>query len=217
MSEISTSRELPVIEVPVELRGPSDEEILNMESCDDTPRKRRAARRLSKRERMAKKLGKGLSQMHEIVKTVESRNESAKTVKNAVPHRPVKPFPEFEMRETRANVSEARKKLDALFAKPAEKPVEKAEPKVAKTLISETPRPTSGRVLKGSFGAKPSEHKAEIVSAAELMKRRLEERAKKIRDALFAKNHPEATAPAMNPDGTPVKRPRGRPRKNPIV
>ena len=59
-------------------------------------------------------------------------------------------------------------------------------------------------------GDKP---KAVIVSAADHAKQKAEERAKKIQDFFKAK-HPEATT---KPDGTPVKRGRGRPRKNPIV
>ena len=83
-----------------------------------------------------------------------------------------------------------------------------------KSVLSEPPKPPSGRVLKGSFGAKPGDKpKAVIVSAADLARQRIEERAKKIREALMAKNralHPEAAAEM------PVKRPRGRPRKNPL-
>ena len=82
------------------------------------------------------------------------------------------------------------------------------------SVLSEPPKPPSGRVLKGSFGAKPGDKpKAVIVSAADLARQRIEERAKKIREALMAKNralHPEAAAEM------PVKRPRGRPRKNPL-
>ena len=89
-----------------------------------------------------------------------------------------------------------------------------APKRVLKSVLSEPPKPPSGRVLKGSFGAKPSDKpKAVIVSAADLARQRIEERAKKIREALMAKNralHPEAAAEI------PVKRPRGRPRKNPL-
>ena len=98
------------------------------------------------------------------------------------------------------------------------KPIKPAAPetpkRVLKSVLSEPPKPPSGRVLKGSFGAKPGDKpKAVIVSAADLARQRIEERAKKIREALMAKNralHPEAAAEM------PVKRPRGRPRKNPL-
>ena len=83
-----------------------------------------------------------------------------------------------------------------------------------KAMISEAPKPASGRVLKASFGAKTGDKpKAVIVSAADHAKQKAEERAKKIQDFFKAK-HPEAT---VMPDGTPVKRGRGRPRKNPVV
>ena len=90
----------------------------------------------------------------------------------------------------------------------------KADSIKLKGVISETPKPASGRVLKASFDAKTGDKpKAVIVSAADHAKQKAEERAKKIQDFFKAK-HPEAT---VMPDGTPVKRGRGRPRKNPIV
>ena len=55
-----------VIEVPPELRGPSNEEILQKEGREDTPRRRRAAARPSKRERMDKKLGISRAEMSKI-------------------------------------------------------------------------------------------------------------------------------------------------------
>ena len=74
---------------------------------------------------------------------------------------------------------------------------------------------TGGAGDRGSFGAKPSdEAKAKVYSVAELERLRMEERAKKIRAELARKNKP--AAPALAEDGTPVKRPRGRPRKNPL-
>ena len=114
----------------------------------------------------------------------------------------------------------ARKKLESLFSAafrrerhveetPAAAPVKK-EPKFTPPSV-----PSSGRVLRGSFGAKPSdEAKAKVYSVAELERIRMEERAKKIRAELARKNKP--AAPALAEDGTPVKRPRGRPRKNPL-
>lgn len=88
-----------------------------------------------------------------------------------------------------------------------------------KTFLGQTP--SSGRVLKASFGAKVGEKpKAVIVSAAELALQKAEERAKKIREALFAKRTTasaiQTDGPAAQPEGQPVKRPRGRPRKNPL-
>jgi hypothetical protein len=91
---------------------------------------------------------------------------------------------------------------------------EKPESHKPQAMTTEAPKPASGRVLKVSFGAKTGDKpKAVIVSAADHAKQKAEERAKKIQDFFKAK-HPEATT---MPDGTPVKRGRGRPRKNPIV
>ena len=55
-----------VIEVPPELRGPSNEEILQMSEREDTERRRRAAARPSKRERMRRKMDKELAAMAKI-------------------------------------------------------------------------------------------------------------------------------------------------------
>jgi hypothetical protein len=90
---------------------------------------------------------------------------------------------------------------------------EKSEHEVPRSMISEMPKPASGRVLKASFGAKNgTAPKAVIVSAADLAKQKAEARAKKIQE-FFRSKHPEATT---MPDGAPIKRPRGRPRKNPL-
>ena len=94
-----------------------------------------------------------------------------------------------------------------------------AEPIRAKSVV-EPSQPTTGRVLKASFGTKSAEKpKAVIVSAAELARQRAEERAKKIRETLLAKKMGSVASmpPAATDNGEqPVKRPRGRPRKNPL-
>lgn len=200
--------DLPVIEVPPELRGPSDEEILAREGGKDSPKRRRAARRPSKRERLAAKMRKEMASMARIAKVAETKPEP-RMAKPAFeePRRPyVSPMGEK---------SDARKKLDSLFTKPV-----KAEP--ISIPRPELKMPTSGRVLKGAFGANIAEKpKTVVVSAAELLKQRMEERAKKVREALMAKKRSltgiSAEEPATTADGTPVKRGRGRPRKNPIV
>ncbi len=203
-----------VIEVPPELRGPSNEEILQMSEREDTERRRRAAARPSKRERLRRKMNKELAAMSEIgsgkVQAAPAQPAPVQHVSVTNAERPApKKQPSF-----------ARKKLESLFSaafrreRPAEPapvvaPVKK-EPKFTPPSV-----PSSGRVLRGSFGAKPSdEAKAKVYSVAELERIRMEERAKKIRAELARKN--KAVAPAVAEDGTPVKRPRGRPRKNPL-
>ena len=211
-----------VIEVPPELRGPSNEEILQMSEREDTERRRRAAARPSKRERMRRKMNKELAEMSRIgsgmspataapsapIQHVSAKGASA----SADPSRSAdKPAPKHSF---------ARKKLESLFSAAfrRERP---AEPAPAVAPVKKEPKftppavPASGRVLRGSFGAKPSdEAKAKVYSVAELERIRMEERAKKIRAELARKN--KTVAPAVAEDGTPVKRPRGRPRKNPL-
>ena len=207
-----------VIEVPPELRGPSNEEILQMSEREDTERRRRAAARPSKRERLRRKMNKELAAMSKIGSGVTPaslaqpapvQHVSAMNGEQKATEAPQKKQPSF-----------ARKKLESLFSAafrrerhveetPAAAPVKK-EPKFTPPSV-----PSSGRVLRGSFGAKPSdEAKAKVYSVAELERIRMEERAKKIRAELARKNKP--AAPALAEDGTPVKRPRGRPRKNPL-
>ena len=211
-----------VIEVPPELRGPSNEEILQMSEREDTERRRRAAARPSKRERMRRKMNKELAEM--------SRIGSGMSPATAAPSAPIQHVsakgasasadPSQSADKPAPKHSFARKKLESLFSAAfrRERP---AEPAPAVALVKKEPKftppsvPASGRVLRGSFGAKPSdEAKAKVYSVAELERIRMEERAKKIRAELARKN--KAVAPAVAEDGTPVKRPRGRPRKNPL-
>lgn len=79
-------------------------------------------------------------------------------------------------------------------------------------MMSAPLKPASGRVLKASFFGTSTSPRAEIISAADLEKQRTAEREKKIRNLVLAKN-PIATT---MPDGQPIKRPRGRPRKKPL-
>lgn len=211
-----------VIEVPPELRGPSNEEILQMSEREDTERRRRAAARPSKRERMRRKMNKELAEM--------SRIGSGMSPATAAPSAPIQHVsakgasasadPSQSADKLAPKHSFARKKLESLFSAAfrRERP---AEPAPAVAPVKKEPKftppsvPASGRVLRGSFGAKPSdEAKAKVYSVAELERIRMEERAKKIRAELARKN--KAVAPAVAEDGTPVKRPRGRPRKNPL-
>lgn len=203
-----------VIEVPPELLGPSNEEILQKEGREDTPRRRRAAARPSKHERMLKKMGISRAEMSKIA---EKYSENAKP---KAPHVEKKhhDFPAQAGHRPASKLSVARKKLESLFTsvtrRQAEPETPRVEPKREPPKAITPPTPPSGRVLRGSFGAKPSETtKAQVYSAAELSRIRMEERAKKIRAELARKSGP---GPLVDAEGNPVKRPRGRPRKNPL-
>ena len=210
MTDSTKKEALQVTEVPPELRGLSDEEIIkNSESKEKKfiGKRHNGAKRPSKRERLAQKEQKENAKFNALVAKYNTAGSDK--------------APETE---NDAEIKKILKKIAAPLANSeTEKPEVKkeAEPaapaapkRVLKSVLSEPPKPPSGRVLKGSFGTKPGDKpKAVIVSAADLARQRIEERAKKIREALMAKNralHPEAAAEM------PVKRPRGRPRKNPL-
>ena len=111
-----------------------------------------------------------------------------------------------------AAVSFAAEAPKAEESKAEEHKAEEPKPEAPKAVAPAVP--PSGRVLRGSFGAKPSETtKAQVYSAAELSRIRMEERAKKIRAELARRNGP---GPLVDAEGQPVKRPHGRPRKNPL-
>ena len=203
-----------VIEVPPELLGPSNDEILQKEGREDTPRRRRAAARPSKRDRMLKKMGVSRAEMSKIA---EKYGENAKPKPQHV-EKKHHDFPAQTGHRPASKLSVARKKLESLFTSVTRRQVEPETPRVEpkreppKTIAPSVP--PSGRVLRGSFGAKPSETtKAQVYSAAELSRIRMEERAKKIRAELARKSGP---GPLVDAEGNPVKRPRGRPRKNPL-
>ena len=209
MTDSAKKEALQITEVPPKLRGLSDEEIIrNSESKEKKfiGKKHNGARRPSKRERMA----------------LKEQSENAKFNSLVAKYNKVE-TPKSRESENDAEIKSILKKIHANSPKNDDAEVKKiiaqaapAEPpkRVLKSVISEPPKPPSGRVLKGSFGVKPGDKpKTVIVSAADLARQRIEERAKKIREALMAKNkalHPEAAAEM------PVKRPRGRPRKNPL-
>lgn len=230
MASVKTAFDQGIIEVPPELRGPSNEEILQKEGREDTPMRRRAACRPSKRERMQRKLGQSSAEMKAIASKYAEDAPRRAVYGDPQTHsmRPAAsasfasgaPFA-HEPARTESRFSVARKKLESLFSRdrvqeraplPQAEPEVKREKEPAKPVVR--PEPPSGRVLRGSFGAKPSEaSKAQVYSAAELSRIRMEERAKKIRAELARKSGP---GPLVDAEGNPVKRPRGRPRKNPL-
>ncbi len=209
MTDSTKKENLQITEVPPELRGLSDEEIIkNSESRNKkfVGKKHNGAKRPSKRERQALKEQAENAKFNSLVAKYNNVDKPSHNV------------------ESDAEINKILKKIAAPLASSntenvePPKPIKPAAPetpkRVLKSVLSEPPKPPSGRVLKGSFGAKPGDKpKAVIVSAADLARQRIEERAKKIREALMAKNralYPEAAAEM------PVKRPRGRPRKNPL-
>ena len=211
MTDSTKKEALQITEVPPELRGLADEEIIkNSESKVKkfVGKKHNGARRPSKRERMALKEQNEKASFNSLVAKYNK-------VDNAKTHEAENDAEIKSILKKIATNASTPKAEDVEVKKIIEKTAPEEQPKrVLKSVISEPPKPPSGRVLKGSFGAKPGDKpKTVIVSAADLARQRIEERAKKIREALMAKNkalHPEAAAEM------PVKRPRGRPRKNPL-
>ena len=209
MASKNTVLDSGVVEVPPELRGPSNEEILQNEGREDTALRRRAAARPSKRERERRKLGlPAPAKPASAGQKPQSKGFSAK----AAPGREAPAH-------AGSRLSVARKKLESLFNAVTRRQAEPApvhvEPKPEPPKAAAPAVPPSGRVLRGAFGAKPSDTaRAQVFSASELARIRMEERAKKIRAELARKSGP---GPLIDENGQPVKRPRGRPRKNPMA
>ena len=214
MNQNLSNNTLQIIEVPHELRGLSDEEIIqNSERIkkDFSGKRKNGAARPSKKYRIA------LKQQKEYL---ETQNIAAEIFGAVAKQKDLYFKPSIQGIPSLSDLApEKQKMLSTAFTPESHsfssyrlrESVTVAEPK---SMISEPPKPASGRVLKASFGAKTGDKpKAVIVSAADLAKQKAEERAKKIQDFFRAK-HPEAT---VMPDGQPIKRGRGRPRKNPLI
>lgn len=210
MTDSTRKEALQITEVPPELRGLSDEEIIrNSESKEKKfiGKKHNGAKRPSKRERQRLKEQSENAKFNTLVAKY-NKPDNAKS-REAESDAEINSILKKIASHATPKVEDAEVKKIIAQATPVEQPK-----RVLTSVLSEPPKPPSGRVLKGSFGAKPGDKpKTVIVSAADLARQRIEERAKKIREALMAKNkalHPEAAAEM------PVKRPRGRPRKNPL-
>jgi hypothetical protein len=214
MNQNLSNNTLQIIEVPHELRGLSDEEIIqNSERIkkDFSGKRKNGAARPSKKDRIA------LKQQKEYL---ETQNIAAEIFGAVAKQKDLYFKPSIQGIPSLSDLApEKQKMLSTAFTPESHsfssyrlrESVTVAEPK---SMISEPPKPASGRVLKASFGAKTGDKpKAVIVSAADLAKQKAEERAKKIQDFFRAK-HPEAT---VMPDGQPIKRGRGRPRKTPLI
>ena len=215
MTPFQAENELKIIDVPPELRGMSDEEILSNSVSKGpffTGKRKNGAARPSKRERLALKQQKELQEAEMIAAEIfaPASKPFGKQPIRAAAHRQTfigVPLTSEKQELLRTAFTPESQSLSTYKAK--EQPEQTIQ-----SVITEAPKPASGRVLKASFGGKGKEQpKAVIVSAADLAKQKAEERAQKIRDFFKAK-HPEATT---MPNGEPIKRGRGRPRKNPLV
>lgn len=249
--------DLEVIEVPPELRGLSDEEIIQRSERvlrEVSGKRKKGERRPSKRVRQAIKEQKAHQEAMAIF-----GNSTQDGSYNAIPANKVELVKEaFTSRSAGFSTFDSKTINDIYAADSLKKYTvdynsksflsaanvfaslkrNSTEPSEStknaapvRSMLSKAPEPTSGRVLKASFGAKTGEKpKAVIVSAADLALQKAEERAKKIREALQAKRAGAAAATTGAPGTTanvsgatsapevqPVKRPRGRPRKNPIA
>lgn len=234
MNDPIQTNDLPIIEVPPELRGLSDEEILELHPVDPEARDRF---RPSKKERDAKKLAREQAKIRRIAEQYRNRESFSHYAS-----RPMPKISDFDGKVSDAPAHRAAAPKKALFVpgqmkKPAVPNPVQAAPKTAAPL---PPRQSSGRVLVGSFGGAA---KTQILSESDFAKKRAAEEAKRQRElerkraleflqhsaplteeksatplnlnALFKADSPLGSAP-QNPDGTPVKRKRGRPRKNPL-
>ena len=216
MNQNLSNNALQIIEVPPELRGLTDEEIIqNSEKIkkDFNGKRRNGAARPSKKDRLAQKQQKELIETQniaaEIFGSIPKQGDLYFKPKTALPGIPA--LSDLSPEKQKMLSSAFTQESPSFSSYKLKTATDLGQPK---SMISEAPKPSSGRVLKASFGAKTGDKpKAVIVSAADLAKQKAEERAKKIQDFFKAK-HPEATT---MPDGQPIKRGRGRPRKNPIV
>ncbi len=185
-----TNSTLQVIDVPAELRGMTDEEII---VNSEKPRKIFSGKRKNGAARPAKK--------DRIAALFQNRADLSH-----IP--PISKLPPETQTLLNTAFTASSNSLSVY------KFAEKTEHAAPQSIISEAPKPASGRVLKASFGIKGKDKpQAVIVSATDLARQKAEERAKKIQ-AFFKAKHPEATT---MPDGQPIKRGRGRPRKNPVI
>ena len=190
MNQNPANSALQVIDVPPELRGLSDEEILLK---SEKPKKlfsgkrKNGAARPAKKDRIAHKNEKDLLEAQSIASFIQNRSNMAH-----IP--PITELPLEKQAMLNTAFSPESKSLSVY------KFTENKEHATPHSMISEAPKPATGRVLKVAFGFKGKDApKAVIVSATDHEQQKAEERKRKIQALI------------------PVKRGRGRPRKNPIV
>ncbi len=244
MTPQSISEELPIIEVPLELRGLSDEEIIQAsESKAKEKKSKNAGFRLSKKARAEKRLEKEKLRLRAVTEEVRKERENIAPTNHKMASIPMPRISDFEIKETklaeykkglrpnerqseRSSFDADRERWKKMFSPQiSEEPSPLAKETlrtniVVRSSISEAPKPTSGRVLAGSFGKSKETSKAMVISAAELEKKRALERAAKIRSKRLAEKRAAqvvAEAAAENAGETPVKRKRGRPRKDTLL
>ncbi len=177
MTQQTNIENLPIIEVPPELRGLSNEEILALHPVDE---KKNDRFRPSKKEREARKIAKEQERIRQIAAQYKNRDE--------ISHysRPMPKMSDFEgNRQTRNTERPLPSHKKTLFVPGQMKKLSTPEPVLTpKPSVAPLPaQPSSGRVLVGSFsGAKFGAAKTEIISTEELAKKRAEEEAKRQRE-----------------------------------
>ena len=230
MKENTSQENLEIIEVPLELRGLSDEEII--EASESRLRNKKnffnKTFRPSKKERLAKKAEQKkqvLKNISEKFQTNDTKAFQKKSIMANIPMPKLSDFAtksesyrkeqrNFEYRKTEKQPNELLLKdlfNKDIFSEPLPLAKEKQEV-VVRSSITETPKPVSGRVLKGAFSIFGQKKQATtIVSAQELEASRASERAAKIKAGLSKKK-----IPVLDENGNPVVKKRGRPPKNKI-
>lgn len=209
---------LPIIEVPEELRGLSDEEILALHPFDPEKRDRF---RPSKKERAKRKLAREQARIRQIAEQYKNRNSYSRYAS-----RPMPKLSDFDGEKPHPAPRLATSPKKTLFVPGQMKKFSTAAAPTAESKQAATPLPprqSSGRVLVGSFGgAKFNTAKTQIISESELAKQTAIKKAKesllKSQESLSGIDRLNAlfSAPAAAEGTAPVKRKRGRPRKNPL-
>lgn len=249
MENIIPTENLPIVEVPPELRGLSDEEILALHPVDPEKRDRF---RPSKKERAEKKLAREQAKFRRLMEQYENRDRIFHS------SRPMPKMSDFD--GNGASKAAGRRPVQSAPRKTLFVPSQMKKPAVTPDPMSLPPKPapaplpprqSSGRVLVGSFGgAKFGAAKTQIISEDELAKKRALEEAKRQKEiakkraalerlqlerqnlttpgisapkapgidpnALFKPDSPLGMPASGEVPAVPVKRKRGRPRKNPL-
>lgn len=199
MSSICIEKDLDVIEVPLELRGLSDEEIIKnsekpLRECSG--KRKNGAKRPSKKTRIALKQQKELEDINQTAAELFVKNSD---LVNRNFYRIIKEKRDMlEKAFTEASESysvyeeEIKQKYSMDSAFTYKSFIQKNNSDYYKKNVSNTAIPSTARILKASFGAKNEEKsKVAAVSAADLAQQRIEERARKIREALLNKRKKE--------------------------
>ena len=143
-----------IIEVPPELRGLSDEEILELNKNREN--RTSASGRPSKKERQKLKEKKEREHLQKIVKKDEEK-QTHRNYKTAMSKIPMPKISEFEAQyKSTPKPSFQKKETDILFDNNKNTESIKKPKKEMKSLLSSPPKPHSGRILKGVFGVPSS-------------------------------------------------------------